>query len=98
MSLSHHSLVAWQRADDLFIKLHQLSLQDFRRTNGTSWAPKHDAPHIPWRRTSLKDLHDAIEEHVCIFSTSRSRRSRRWATAFTLRYALGAFPKHRRTS
>src|SRR5437867_6955602 len=29
MSLSHHSLVAWQRADDLFIKLHLLSLQRF---------------------------------------------------------------------
>ncbi len=29
MSLSHHSLVAWQRADDLFIKLHQLSLKAF---------------------------------------------------------------------
>jgi four helix bundle protein len=27
MSLRHHSLVAWQRADDLFIKLHQLSLK-----------------------------------------------------------------------
>ncbi len=29
MSLHHHSLVAWQRADDLFIKLHQLSLKAF---------------------------------------------------------------------
>ena|SRR5437868_3100323 len=29
MSLSHHSLVAWQRADDLFIKLHRLSLKAF---------------------------------------------------------------------
>jgi four helix bundle protein len=29
MSLSHHSLVAWQRADDLFIRLHQLSLKAF---------------------------------------------------------------------
>ena len=29
MSLNHHSLVAWQRADDLFIKLHQLSLKAF---------------------------------------------------------------------
>jgi four helix bundle protein len=29
MPLRHHSLVAWQRADDLFIKLHQLSLQRF---------------------------------------------------------------------
>ena len=25
MTLPHHSLVAWQRADDLFIELHQLS-------------------------------------------------------------------------
>jgi four helix bundle protein len=27
--LNHHSLIAWQRADDLFIKLHQLSLKAF---------------------------------------------------------------------
>src|SRR5438105_12308982 len=31
MSLRHHSLVAWQRADDLFIKLHQLAQQHFPR-------------------------------------------------------------------
>src|SRR5262245_8127255 len=29
MALFHHSLVAWQRADDLFIRLHQLSLKAF---------------------------------------------------------------------
>src|SRR5262245_8735273 len=29
MSLSHHSLVAWERADDLFINLHRLSLKAF---------------------------------------------------------------------
>ena len=29
MPLRHHSLVAWQRADDLFIKLHQLTLRSF---------------------------------------------------------------------
>src|SRR5438874_664385 len=29
MSLPHHSLVAWQPADDLFIKLHRLSLKSF---------------------------------------------------------------------
>jgi len=29
MSLRHHSLVAWQRADDLFITLHQLALEAF---------------------------------------------------------------------
>ena len=27
MALAHHTLIAWQRADDLFIKLHQLSLK-----------------------------------------------------------------------
>ena len=29
MALAHHTLVAWQRADDLFLKLHQLSLKAF---------------------------------------------------------------------
>ena len=29
MSLSHHTLIAWKRADDLFIRLHQLSLKAF---------------------------------------------------------------------
>jgi four helix bundle protein len=29
LHLRHHSLVAWQRADDLFIKLHKLSIQSF---------------------------------------------------------------------
>jgi four helix bundle protein len=29
MSLSHHSLVAWRRADDLFLSLHRLSLKAF---------------------------------------------------------------------
>ena len=29
MNLSHHSLVAWQRADDLFIRIHKLSLECF---------------------------------------------------------------------
>lgn len=29
MPLRHHGLVAWQRADDLFIKVHLLSLKQF---------------------------------------------------------------------
>ena len=29
MALAHHTLVAWQRADDLFVKLHHLSLKAF---------------------------------------------------------------------
>jgi four helix bundle protein len=32
MSLPHHNLVAWQRADDLFIELHQLTYQRFPPT------------------------------------------------------------------
>jgi four helix bundle protein len=27
--LRHHDLIAWQRADDLFIKLHQLTIKHF---------------------------------------------------------------------
>jgi four helix bundle protein len=27
--LRHHSLVAWQRADDLFIRLHQVTIRSF---------------------------------------------------------------------
>ena len=29
MALAHHTLVAWQRADDLFVQLHRLSLKAF---------------------------------------------------------------------
>ena len=29
MALAHHNLVAWQRADDLFIEVHRLTLQRF---------------------------------------------------------------------
>ena len=29
MNLRHHSLVAWQRADDLFIRLHKLTIYSF---------------------------------------------------------------------
>ena len=29
MALAHHTLIAWKRADDLFIKLHQLSFKAF---------------------------------------------------------------------
>lgn len=29
MALAHHNLVAWQRADDLFIEIHRLTLQRF---------------------------------------------------------------------
>lgn len=31
MSLPHHRLIVWQRADDLFISVHRLTLQHFPR-------------------------------------------------------------------
>ena len=31
MSLPYHKLVVWQRADDLFIEIHRLTLQHFQR-------------------------------------------------------------------
>lgn len=31
MSLPHHNLVVWQRADDLFIEIHQLTQKKFPR-------------------------------------------------------------------
>jgi four helix bundle protein len=31
LNLRHHSLVAWQRADDLFIRVHKLTLESFPR-------------------------------------------------------------------
>ncbi len=29
LHLRHHSLIAWQRADDLFIQLHKLTIKSF---------------------------------------------------------------------
>jgi four helix bundle protein len=31
LNLRHHSLVAWQRADDLFIRVHKLAIHSFPR-------------------------------------------------------------------
>ncbi|MGE5360499.1 MAG: four helix bundle protein [Bacteroidales bacterium] len=31
MPLRHHSLIAWQRADDLFVRVHRLARQHFPR-------------------------------------------------------------------
>ena len=88
MPLRHESLVAWQRADDLFIKLHRLTLQSF---------PSHEkfelgsqlrraAYSVPAK--SSKDLPDGIAERVYISSTSLSRRWLKLATASTPRSGL----------
>lgn len=95
MSLSHHSLVAWQRVDDLCIKLHQLSLrrlpahERYELRRQTRRAAYSVAANI------VEGLRDGIEELVCIFSTSRSPRSPRSATAFMSRCGLVMCPKER---
>ena len=92
--LRHHSLVAWQRADDLFIKLHVLTIRQFpafERFELRSQASYGELP-IPSRQTSLKDLHADTSASVCIFSTSRRARSRRLATACTWRGVSGISP------
>jgi len=37
MPLSHHTLIAWKRADDLFIKLHRLSFKAFPAFEQFDW-------------------------------------------------------------
>jgi len=67
MSLSHHSLVAWQRADDLFIKLHRLSSNAFPASEryGLSSQLRRAAYQSP--QISLKDLQGGIDATGCIF-------------------------------
>jgi four helix bundle protein len=62
MSLAHHSLVAWKRADDLFIKLHQLSLKAF---------PAYERFELGWqlRRASFSVACNIVEG----FSKPRGR-------------------------
>jgi hypothetical protein len=65
MSLSHHSLVACQRADDLFIRLHQISLERFPAFERFELAVAScDGPRFLLHRTSLKDLRAAMRKSV----------------------------------
>ena len=64
MSLAHHSLVAWQRADDLFIRLHQLSLKAFPAYERFELGVNCGARRSPSPRISLKDLHTRPVERV----------------------------------
>ena len=58
MPLHHHTLVAWQRADDLFIRLHQLSLKVLPAFERFELVPSFVAPLSRFPSTSLKDLPD----------------------------------------
>ena len=73
MPLRHHSLVAWQRADDLFITLHTLTLKSF---------PSHERFELgsQMRRAAFSVAVNIVEgcarhhvkERLQFFSTSRS--------------------------
>jgi len=84
MALSHHTLVAWQRADDLFIKVHALchafpDLERYALSSQARRAAYSVAANIVegFGRRTLKDR--------CIFCTWPRPRSRNSAAASTLR-------------
>jgi hypothetical protein len=54
--LRHQSLIAWQRADDLFIRLHELA-RTFPHPNGSNWVANFAAPDIQFPPTSSKASH-----------------------------------------
>ena len=62
MSLPHEKLVAWQRADDLFIEVHLLPINGFRVLSDTSSARNFVVPLIRYQQTSSKELQGARGE------------------------------------
>ena len=64
MPLSHHNLVAWQRADDLFIKLHLLSLSHF---------PAHERYELG---TQLRRAAYSVAANIVEGMARRHRRAR----------------------
>src|SRR6185295_10787033 len=64
MSLNHHNLIAWQRADDLFIKLHVLSLKQF---------PAHERFELG---TQLRRAAYSVAANIVEGSARRHRRDR----------------------
>ena len=57
LNLRHHSLVAWQRADDLFIRVHLLTLNVFPQVRTiSSSAPNSEKRPTGCPQTSLKAM------------------------------------------
>ena len=73
MSLPYHKLVVWQRADDLFIDIHRLTVQQFRRRRDSNSARSYGDPRTQSRRISLKDLRERRLGIASDSSTSRRR-------------------------
>jgi hypothetical protein len=66
-NLRHHSLVAWQCADDLFIKLHVLTRERFPPLERYELGSQIRRAAYSFLRTSLKDLPTATAGHDYIF-------------------------------
>ena len=65
MPLNHHKLVAWQRADDLFVRLHLLSLKQF---------PNHERYELG---TQLRRAAYSVPADIAEGMARRHRRQRR---------------------
>jgi hypothetical protein len=84
MPLRHHTLVAWQRADDLFIEVHQLTLKSFPSFEKYELGSQvRRAAFSIAVSTSLKAALDDIAMTAFDFWTFPVRRSRKSATACT---------------
>jgi len=66
MNLRHHRLVAWQRADDLFITLHQLATKQFPDFERFELSRSFDERLTRCLRILSKDSRDGIGAYVCI--------------------------------
>ena len=64
MPLNHHKLVAWQRADDLFVRLHLLSLKQF---------PNHERYELG---TQLRRAAYSVPANIAEGMARRHRRQR----------------------
>jgi len=82
MTLAHHTLIAWQRADRLFVKLHRLSLTAFPASER----------YAQLRRAAFSVAANIVEgfatsypkRQLQFLDTSKSSLAKS-ATAFTLR-------------
>jgi hypothetical protein len=67
MPLHHHSLIAWQRADDVFITVHRLSLEAFPSIERFALGGSYGEPLTPSPPTLLKVLLTGLAGSGCNF-------------------------------
>ena len=79
----YHSLVAWQRADDLFIRLHRVTREHFPADERYELTSQLRRAAFSARPTSLKELHATTPGRRCSFCVPHGRRWSRRATVCT---------------